>query len=168
VIERLRQKLRALPVATRVMDSTGMRGDDATPFAGDGPAEGATVLAPPRGPGELGWLGGYRVLRLLGAGGMGVVYEAEDARLRRRVAIKLLPPEFSRDRAAKNRFLREARAASALDDPRICTVHDIGEHDGRLYIVMALYEGETLKERLARGPLPVDEARQIAIQVARA
>src|SRR5947199_5220417 len=115
-----------------------------------------------------GELGPYRLVREIGSGGMGVVYEAEDARLRRRVAIKLLPPEFSRDRAAKNRFLREARAASALDDPRICTVHDIGEHDGRLYIVMALYEGETLKERLARGPLPVDEARQIAIQVARA
>jgi Flp pilus assembly protein TadD len=113
-------------------------------------------------------LGPYRLVREIGSGGMGVVYEAEDTRLRRRVAIKLLPPEHSRDRAAKDRFLREARAASALDDPHICTVHDVGEHDGRLYIVMTYYEGETLKERLARGPLPVDEARRIAVQVARA
>jgi tetratricopeptide (TPR) repeat protein len=113
-------------------------------------------------------LGPYRMLREIGAGGMGVVYEAEDSRLRRRVAIKLLLPENSRDRAAKERFLREARAASALDDPNICTIHDVGEHDGRLYIVMAYYEGETLKERLARGPLPAAEARQVAVQVARA
>ncbi|HEY4588100.1 MAG TPA: serine/threonine-protein kinase, partial [Thermoanaerobaculia bacterium] len=113
-------------------------------------------------------LGPYRLIREIGAGGMGVVYEAEDSRLRRRVAIKLLLPENSRDRAAKERFLREARAASALDDPNICTVHDVGEHDGRLYIVMAFYEGETLKERLARGPLPVSEARQVAVEVARA
>ncbi|HKI00708.1 MAG TPA: protein kinase [Thermoanaerobaculia bacterium] len=113
-------------------------------------------------------LGPYRLLRQIGSGGMGVVYEAEDARLRRRVAIKLLPPELSRDPAAKERFLREARAASALDDPNICTVHDIGESDGRLYIVMAFYEGETLKERLQRGPLPAAEARQVAIQVCRA
>ncbi len=113
-------------------------------------------------------IGPYRLVREIGAGGMGVVYEAEDARLRRKVAIKLLPPEYSRDRAAKERFLREARAASALDDPNICTVYDIGESDGQLYIVMACYEGETLKERLARGPLPVAEARQVAIEVARA
>ncbi len=113
-------------------------------------------------------LGPYRLVREIGSGGMGVVYEAEDTRLRRRVAVKLLPPELSRDRGAKQRFLREARAASALDDPNICTVHDVGEHDGQLYIVMAYYEGETLKERLARGPLPVSEARQVAIEVARA
>ena len=113
-------------------------------------------------------LGPYRLVREVGSGGMGVVYEAEDIRLRRRVAVKLLPPEYSQDRSAKERFLREARTASTLDDPNICTVHDIGEHEGQLYIVMAYYEGETLKERLARGPLPVSEARQIAIEVARA
>ncbi|HEY4591630.1 MAG TPA: protein kinase, partial [Thermoanaerobaculia bacterium] len=113
-------------------------------------------------------LGPYRLVREIGSGGMGVVYEAEDTRLRRRVAVKLLPPELSRDRGAKQRFLREARAASALDDPNICTVHDVGEHDGQLYIVMAYYEGGTLKERLASGPLPVSEARQVAIEVARA
>ncbi len=135
------------------------------------PEVAAELLAETSGEGAqstIGELGPYRLIREIGSGGMGVVYEAEDTRLRRRVAIKLLPPEHSRDRAAKDRFLREARAASALDDPHICTVHDVGEHDGRLYIVMAYYEGETLKERLARGPLPVDEARRIAIQVARA
>ncbi|MEO6195010.1 MAG: protein kinase [Thermoanaerobaculia bacterium] len=113
-------------------------------------------------------LGPYRLVREIGSGGMGVVYEAEDTRLRRRVAVKLLPPELSRNHAAKQRFLREARAASALDDPNICTVHDVGECDGQLYIVMAYYEGETLKEKLARGPLPVSEARQVALEVARA
>ncbi|MFL6258819.1 MAG: protein kinase domain-containing protein [Thermoanaerobaculia bacterium] len=131
----------------------------------------AALLADPTGEAALFVgleLGPYRLIREIGAGGMGVVYEAEDSRLRRRVAVKLLLPEYSRDRAAKERFLREARAASALDDPNICTIHDVGEHDSRLYIVMALYEGETLKERLARGPLPVAEARQVAVQVARA
>lgn len=113
-------------------------------------------------------LGPYRLLRWLGGGGMGVVYEAEDTRLRRHVAIKLLPREWSRNPDAKERFQREARAASALDHPNICILHDIGESpDGQLYLVMAHYPGETLKQVIARGPLPVDEAREIAIQVAR-
>ena len=119
-------------------------------------------------PAEGRELGPYRLVREIGAGGMGVVYEAEDTRLRRRVAIKLLPPEYGRDPGAKERFLREARAASALDDANICTVHDIGESQGRLYLVMAYYEGETLRERLRRGRLPAAEARQVAVQVARA
>jgi tetratricopeptide (TPR) repeat protein len=121
---------------------------------------------------DAGDLAGHRVgrhqlLREIGSGGMGTVYEAEDTQLGRRVAVKLLPPEYSRDPAAKQRFLREARAAAALDHPHICTVHDFGDAEGQLYIVMACYEGETLKARLERGPLPVDEARQVAIQVAR-
>ena len=125
-----------------------------------GPEESAADLA-----GRL--VGPYRLLREIGSGGMGTVYEAEDARLRRRVAVKLLPPEYSRDGTAKERFLREARAASAVDHPNLCTVHDVGESDGRLYIVFALYEGETLRERIRRGPLPLAEARDVAIQVAR-
>src|SRR5262245_350754 len=112
-------------------------------------------------------LGPYRLIREIDAGGMGVVYAAEDTRLRRRVAVKLLPPEYSRDPGAKARFLREARAAAALDHSNICTIHDVGDTEGQLYIVMACYEGETIKARLERGPLPVDEARQVAIQVAR-
>jgi serine/threonine protein kinase/tetratricopeptide (TPR) repeat protein len=112
-------------------------------------------------------VGPYRLLREIGGGGMGTVYEAEDTRLGRRVAVKVLPPEYNRDRRAKERFLREARAASAVDHPNLCTVHDVGESGGRLYIVLTLYEGETLRERIRRGPLPPGEAREVAIQVAR-
>ena len=97
---------------------------------------------------------------------MGVVYQAHDPRLKRTVAIKLLPPDLTRDETAKQRFLQEAQAASALDHPNICTIHEINEtDDGQLYLVMAHYEGETLKERIARGPLNLDDAIDIATQV---
>ena len=97
---------------------------------------------------------------------MGVVYLAHDPRLDRHVAIKLLPPDLTRDEIAKQRFLQEAQAASALDHPNICTIHEINEtDDGQLYLVMAHYEGETLKERIARGALAVDDALDIATQV---
>ena len=96
---------------------------------------------------------------------MGEVYKAQDTRLKRLVALKLLPPELTRDKAAKQRFLQEAQAASALDHPNICTIHEIDETpDGQFYLVMAYYEGETLKEKIERGPLPIDEALDIAIQ----
>ena len=97
---------------------------------------------------------------------MGVVYEATDPRLKRTVAIKLLRPDLTRDETAKQRFLQEAQAASALDHPNICTIHEINEtDDGQLYLVMAHYEGETLKERIARGPVKLDDAIDIAMQV---
>ncbi|HEX5717135.1 MAG TPA: serine/threonine-protein kinase, partial [Thermoanaerobaculia bacterium] len=112
-------------------------------------------------------MGPYRLLREIGGGGMGTVYEAEDTRLGRRVAVKLLPPEYSRDRRAKERFLREARAAATVDHPNLCTIHDVGESDGRLYLVLSFYEGETLRDRIRRGPLPLAEVRDVAIQVAR-
>ncbi len=113
-------------------------------------------------------LGPYRVIHEIGAGGMGVVYEGWDSRLDRRVALKLLPPAWSRSAVAKERFGREARAAAALDHPNICNVHDVGESDdGQLYIVMAYYRGETLERRIARGPLPAAEAREVTVQVAR-
>ena len=97
-------------------------------------------------------LGPYAIRGELGHGGMGVVYTAHDPRLKRRVAIKLLTADLTRDDTAKQRFLQEAKAASALDHPNICTIHEINETpDGQLYLVMAYYEGETLKERIKRG-----------------
>ena len=94
-------------------------------------------------------LGPYEILAELGHGGMGVVYTARDPRLARQVAIKLLVPDLTRDQTAKQRFLQEAKAASALDHPNICTIFEINEtDDGQLYLVMAYYEGETLKERI--------------------
>jgi serine/threonine protein kinase/Tol biopolymer transport system component len=113
-------------------------------------------------------LGHYRVVERIGGGGMGVVYRAEDLRLARTVALKFLPPELTRDPEAKARFLQEARAASALDHPNICTIHEVGETDeGRLYLVMPCYDGETLRQRIERGPLSIDEATDIAQQIAR-
>lgn len=113
-------------------------------------------------------IGPYRILRRIGAGGMGVVYLARDERLQRTVALKLLPADWGGGAATRERFLREARLVSALDHPNICTLHDIGETgDGRLYLVMGYYQGETLREKLDRGPLPVEEAVDLAIQVGR-
>jgi tRNA A-37 threonylcarbamoyl transferase component Bud32/dienelactone hydrolase len=110
----------------------------------------------------------YRILAKLGEGGMGVVYKVEDTKLDRTVALKFLAQELTRDPEAKARFIHEAKAASALDHPNICTIHEIDEtEDGRLFIAMACYEGETLKERIARGPLPLDDAVDIIQQVAK-
>jgi tetratricopeptide (TPR) repeat protein len=109
----------------------------------------------------------YEVLAKLGGGGMGVVYTARDTRLGRVVALKFLPPQWSHDDSAKQRFLREAQAASATLHRNICTIHDIQTAgDGQLFIVMAYYEGPTLKQKLEAGPLPIEEAVEIAAQVA--
>ena len=111
-------------------------------------------------------LGPYEIVSQLGSGGMGVVYEARDPRLKRTVAIKLLPPDLTLDETAKQRFLQEAQAASALDHPNICTIFEINEtDDGQLYLVMAHYQGETLKERIGKGPLALDDALDVATQV---
>src|SRR6266849_3971693 len=101
----------------------------------------------------------YRLEERLGAGGMGLLYRATDQKLGRAVAIKLLARQLVSDETAKARFIQEARAASALDHPNIANVHDIGEEEGELFIVMALYDGETLKQRLEKGRLPVVDAR---------
>lgn len=111
--------------------------------------------------------GKYRIVRKLGRGGMGIVYEAEDLRLGRTVALKFLPPGLTADPQARERFIHEARTASGLDHPNICTIHDVDEaEDGGLYIAMACYPGETLRERIARGTLPPAEAVRIATEVA--
>ena len=110
----------------------------------------------------------YKILEKLGEGGMGVVYKAEDAKLKRTVALKFLPPEFSRDANAKERFIHEAQAASALEHTNICNIHEIDETpEGQLFIVMACYEGESLREKIECGPLKVEAVLNIAIQVAR-
>ena len=108
----------------------------------------------------------YRIVERLGGGGMGVVYKAEDARLRRFVALKFLSPDLADDREALARFQREARAASALNHASICTVHDIGHENGRPFLVMEVLEGTTLKERLAERKLTLDELLPIAIEIA--
>jgi len=110
----------------------------------------------------------YKIRDKLGGGGMGVVYKAEDTKLKRTVAIKFLPPDLIRDDEAKIRFIQEAQAASALEHNNICTIHEVDETDeGQLFIVMACYEGDTLKKRIEQGPLEIEDAIRITLQVAK-
>ncbi|UCE88833.1 MAG: serine/threonine protein kinase [Pseudomonadota bacterium] len=129
-------------------------------------APGTTATAS-TGGGAAQQIGPYQILGKIGAGGMGVIYRALDTRLEREVALKFLPPHLNADPKARERFVAEARAASRLDHPNICVIHDIGETpDAHLYLTMPFYQGETLETRIAHGALPEDEAVEIAAQVA--
>ncbi len=118
----------------------------------------------------------YKIFEKLGEGGMGVVYKAEDTKLKRTVALKFLPSSIMASEAEKTRFVHEAQAAAALDHPNICTIHEIDEvptsldmsegRSGQLFIAMAYIAGQSLKEKIAAGPLKLDEALNIAMQVA--
>jgi serine/threonine protein kinase/Tfp pilus assembly protein PilF len=108
----------------------------------------------------------YKISGEIGRGGMGVVFKAEDTKLKRSVALKLLPFELSQLPEAKERFIREAQAAAALDHPNICTVYEVEEQAGQMYIAMAYIDGKSLKERIAQGPIKIEEALDIAVQVA--
>jgi len=110
--------------------------------------------------------GRYNLIKELGRGGMGVVYKAEDTKLKRTVALKFLPPELTLNPEAKERFIREAQAAAALDHPNICTVFEVDEAEEKTFISMAYVEGQSLKEKIDKGPLKLDEALDIALQVA--
>ena len=111
-------------------------------------------------------LGPYEIRSLLGAGGMGEVYNSRDTRLDRTVAIKVLPAQFAADPQFRERFDREAKTISQLSHPHICTLHDVGRQDGIDYLVLEYLEGQTLAERLQNGALPLDQALQCAIQIA--
>ena len=153
-------------------DSSRFCAECGTTLRPSGSLEGmpTKTIATPVAPVTTGELlaGKYRVLDEIGRGGMGVVVRAEDTRLKRTVALKFLSPELTGDPEARERFIQEARAASALEHPNICTIHEIDEApDGRMFMAMACYEGESLRDRIKRGKLDHGEALGVALQVAR-
>ncbi len=110
--------------------------------------------------------GKYKILAQVGRGGMGVVYKAQDIRLKRTVALKFLPHELTKEKESKKRFVQEAQAAAAMEHPNICTVYEVDEEDGQTFIAMSYIEGQSLREKIRKGPLDIEEAKEIALQVA--
>jgi serine/threonine protein kinase len=126
-----------------------------------------TLVAPAESLQKGSIVGGrYKIIEELGRGGMGVVYKAEDTKLKRAVALKFLPPELTHISEVRDRFMREAQAAAALDHPNICTVHEVDEAEEKTFISMAYVEGQSLKKKIESGPIELDEALRIARQVA--
>src|SRR5215813_3994146 len=113
-------------------------------------------------------LGHYEILSAIGAGGMGEVYKARDTRLNRQVAVKILPEHVSHDPERKQRFEREAQTIASLDHPNICVLYDVGHESGTDFLVMEYLEGQTLADRLQKGPLPLDDVIEYATQIASA
>jgi serine/threonine protein kinase len=171
LLEQLKQRLRALPEQAGSVWEATQHGSDPgraiAPPAGEATERIDALLAPARGPGEIGWLGDYRILKHLGSGGMGTVFEAEDVRLKRRVAIKVMRAELAAMPAARQRFLREAQTAAALAHENIVTIHHVEEAGGVPFFIMPLLQGESLADRLKRtGKLPVAEVLRIGREVA--
>jgi urea transport system substrate-binding protein len=166
--ERLREHLARCPAClSRALGGAPPQADSPTRLADSGPSSDYPFLAPPQGPGELGRLGDYRILGVLGEGGMGIVFAAEDAILHRRVALKVLKPSLAQDEKVRQRFLQEARAAAGLPGDHVVRVFQVGEQDGVPFIAMEHLQGESLETRLARERwLPVAEALAITRQAA--
>ena len=157
--------------ATLAGDKPAAQGDTISPYPDQRHAAGDKelydFLAPPQGPGELGRLGPYRVLRVFGAGGMGVVFQAEDPHLERSVALKAMKPALAASASARQRFLREAKATAAIKHDHIVTIHQVGEDRGVPFLAMEFLEGEALDERLKREKkLPLAEVLRIGREIA--